>query len=213
MRTLVVCSIVSLDGFSAGPGGDMTALPFDEGFNAYGLERLRAADTELTGRTSYEMFRGHWPGKAEDPSADELEREISREHNAARQVVISDSLMIGEDEPWSATTTVVPRAKAHTTVREMLDEEGKEILVFGSRTVWNDLLTAGLVSELHLLVGPKLLGDGVPVFSGPPTPLRLLEIRRLDGSSLVLHRYDADHMTDRPCRTAPKLGIVPAGQA
>jgi hypothetical protein len=105
MRTLVVCSIVSLDGFSAGPGGDVTALPFDEGFNAYGAERLRAADTVLTGRTSYEMFHGYWPGVADDPSASEVEREISREHNAARQVVISDSLAIGEDEPWSATTT------------------------------------------------------------------------------------------------------------
>lgn len=191
MRTLVVCPIVSLDGFSAGPGGDVTALPFDDGFDAYGAERLRAADTVLTGRSSYEMFRGYWPGVADDPTASEAEREISREHNATRQVVVSDSLRIGEDEPWSATTTVVPRREAHATVRGMLADEGEEVLVFGSRTLWNDLLTAGLVGELHLLVGPTLLGDGVPVFTGPPTPLRLLEARRLDSSSLVLHRYDA----------------------
>jgi dihydrofolate reductase len=191
MRTLVVCSIVSLDGFSAGPGADVTALPFDEGFNAYGAERLRAADTVLTGRSSYEMFRSYWPGLADDPSVSEIEREISRAHNASHKIVISDSLTIGEDEPWSATTTVVPRAEAHTKVRETLAGEGAEILVFGSRTVWNDLLTAGLVGELHLLVGPTLLGDGVPVFTGPPTPLRLIEARQLDGSSLVLHRYDA----------------------
>jgi dihydrofolate reductase len=191
MRTLVVCSIVSLDGFSAGPGGDVTVLPFDEGFNAYGAERLRAADTVLTGRSSYEMFHGYWPGVADDPTAPEVEREISREHNAARKIVVSDSLAIDEDDPWSATTTVVRRAEARAAVREMLAAEGEEVLVFGSRTVWNDLLTAGLVGELHLLIGPKLLGDGVPVFTGPPTPLRLLEARRLDGSSLVLHRYDA----------------------
>ncbi|WP_433781441.1 dihydrofolate reductase family protein [Actinomycetospora sp. CA-101289] len=189
MRRLVVCSIVSLDGFSAGPGGDVTALPFDDGFDLYCAERLRAADIVLTGRSSYELLRSYWPGVADDPNASDSEREVSRQHNAARQVVVSDSLTIGEDEPWSATTTVVRRADAHATVRELL--AANEILVFGSGTVWNDLLTAGLVGELHLLVGPTLLGAGIPVFRGPPTPLRLLEARQLDGSSLVLHRYSA----------------------
>lgn len=50
MCSLVVCSIVFLDGFSAGPGGDVLAQPFDDGFNAYALERLRAADTAPAGR-------------------------------------------------------------------------------------------------------------------------------------------------------------------
>ena len=191
MRTLVVCVIVSADGFSAGPGGDFLALPLDDGFNTYGAERLRAADTVLTGRTSYEMFHGYWPGVADDPDAPAVEREISREHNAARKVVVSDSLVIGDDEAWSDSTTVVPRAEAHGAVRDLLAEDGGEVLVFGSGTVWNDLLAAGLVGELHLLVGPKLLGEGVPVFTGPPTSLRLLESRQLEGSQLVLQRYDA----------------------
>lgn len=191
MRSLVVCSIVSLDGFSAGPGGDVLALPFDDGFNAYALDRLRAADTLLNGRTTYEEFLGYWPGLADDADAPAIEREISAHHNAARHVVVSDSLRVPEDSPWAGTTVVVPRADAHEAVRKLLADDGDDVLVFGSRTMWNDLLAAGLVSELHLLVGPTLLGDGVPVFTGPPTPLRLVEARRLDGSSLVLHRYDA----------------------
>jgi dihydrofolate reductase len=190
MRKLIVCSLVSLDGFSAAADGDMTPLPFDDGFSAYCAERLRAADTVLTGRVSYEIFRDYWPAVADDVDASDHDREISRLHNTTRQVVISDSLAVGDDDPWSATTTVVPRAGAHTTVREMLADAGDEILVFGSKTLWNDLLRVGLVSELHLLVGPALLGDGVSVFTGPPTPLRLIETRRLDGSSLVLHRYE-----------------------
>lgn len=191
MRTLVVCLITSLDGFSAGPGGDFTALPLDEGFNTYCAERLRAADTVLTGRTSYEMFHGYWPGVADDPAASPDERAISREHDAARKVVVSDTLVIGDDEPWAGSTTVVPRAHARAAVRDLLATEGGEVLVFGSGTVWNDLLAAGLVGELHLLVGPALLGEGVPVFTGPPTRLRLLESRQLAGSSLVLQRFDA----------------------
>ena len=45
MRKLVVCNIVSLDGFYSGPGGDVMAMPFDDGFSDYNAERLRAADT------------------------------------------------------------------------------------------------------------------------------------------------------------------------
>lgn len=191
MRTLVVCSIVSLDGFSAGPGGDVLALPFDDGFSAYALERLRAADILLNGRTTHEEFREYWPGLAADPDAPEIDREISRQHNAARHLVVSDSLTIAEGSPWADSTVVVPRAEAHDAVRKLLADDGGEVLIFGSGTVWNDLLAAGLVSELHLLVGPTLLGDGVPVFTGAPTQLRLIEARQLDGSSLVLHRYDA----------------------
>jgi hypothetical protein len=40
--------------------------------------------------------------------------------------------------------------------------------VFGSRTLWNDLLAAGLVDELHLIVGAVVLGDGTPAFAIPP---------------------------------------------
>ncbi|MCV0388088.1 MAG: dihydrofolate reductase family protein, partial [Nitrobacter sp.] len=56
---------------------------------------------------------------------------------------------------------------------------------------WNDLLMAGLVDELHLMIGSAFLGDGVPVFSGPRTGLRLLDVRQLSDSQLVLARYGA----------------------
>ena len=59
MRTLVVTVITSLDGFVAGPGGDVMAMPFDEGFDAYAAERMRAAGTLLVGRTTFEEFRSY----------------------------------------------------------------------------------------------------------------------------------------------------------
>ena len=68
MRKLVVCNIVSLDGFYSGPGGNVMAMPFDDGFSDYNAERLRAADTLLLGRTTYEGFRSYWPAIAEDVS-------------------------------------------------------------------------------------------------------------------------------------------------
>jgi hypothetical protein len=41
MRKLIVCNIVSLDGYYTGPGNDIMALPLDEAFDAYNAERLR----------------------------------------------------------------------------------------------------------------------------------------------------------------------------
>ena len=85
---------------------------------------------------------------------------------------------------------IVPRAGAAAAAAELRNGDGGDILVFGSRTMWNGLLVAGLVDELHVMVGPALLGAGTALFGGSaPVPLRLLESRVLDGSSLILARY------------------------
>lgn len=195
MRTLVVTVIATLDGFVAGPGGDVMVMPFDEGFNHYAGERIHAAGTLLAGRTTYEDFRSYWPTVADDPAHDAVERDISRVHNTLEKVVVSDSLRLEPGSPWADITRVVPRAAAADAVRELKADSagtGGEILVFGSVTTWTPLLLAGLVDELHVLVGPALLGVGVPLLAEPArVPLDLLEARRLDGSSLVLHRYAA----------------------
>jgi dihydrofolate reductase len=80
---------------------------------------------------------------------------------------------------------------AHQAVAELKDRPGKEILMFGSWTLWNDLLVAGLVDELHLMVGATVLGGGTPAFDAAPVPpLRLASARRRDGSDNLLLRYE-----------------------
>jgi dihydrofolate reductase len=189
MRKLIVANIVSLDGYYDGPGKDVMALPFDDAFDEYNAERLRAADTLLLGRTSFEGFKSYWPPVADDPDARPVEREISRRNNAIDKVVVSDSLTPDETAPWH-NTRIVKRADAHEQIADLKRQQGGEILVFGSRTLWNDLLVGGLVDELHLMIGPAFLGGGTPVFGGQErVALRLLESRTLEGSELVLARY------------------------
>jgi hypothetical protein len=92
MRKLIVCNIISVDGFYSGPGDDVMVMPFDAPFDDYNAERLRAADTLLLGRRSFEGFKGYWPSIADNPDAPPVEREISRLDNEIDKVVVSDSL-------------------------------------------------------------------------------------------------------------------------
>lgn len=107
MGNLIVCNIMSLNGYYAGPNNNVMDLfayrfatyPMDESFDSYNAERLRAADTLLLGRTSFEGFRSYWPGVADDPLAPATTREISELNNAIAKVVISDTLTVNQTAP------------------------------------------------------------------------------------------------------------------
>src|SRR5262245_61843187 len=170
--------------------------------------RLRAADTLLLGATTYMGLKGYRPAVAADPTVSpavannpgvaDLHRETGRRLNEVHKVVVSDSLTADDTAPWTETTTIVGRADAHRAVAELKDRPGKDILTFGSRTLWNDLLAAGLVDELHLMVGAAVLGGGTPAFgAGPVGPLRLLDTRRRDGSDHLLVRYQVGAQPDK----------------
>lgn len=191
MRKLVISMITSLDGYHEGPGKDVMAMPFDDAFSPYNLERLRSADTLLFGRRGFEGFASYWPRVAEDPTEPPIERDIGRRNMEIEKVVVSDTLTVEADAPWAATTRVVPVADAAAEVAALKQRDGRDILAFGGVTMWNPLLEAGLVDELHVMVGPALLGGGTKLYSGARSSLRLLEARVLPDSQLVLLRYDA----------------------
>ena len=130
---------------------------------------------------------------ADDPNPQwtPTHREISRLDNAIDKVVISDSLTAEQTEPWHASTRIIRRADAHEQLAELKRQPGNDILVFGSHTLWTDLLANDLVDELHLMIGHVILGGGTPAFDGqPPVSLRLIDIRRWDGSDNVLVQYE-----------------------
>jgi dihydrofolate reductase len=197
MRKLIVSNMMSLDGDYEGPGKNVMALfdyrwdyPKDESFDAYNAERLRAADTLLLGRVSYDGFKGFWPSVADDPDVTPIQREISWLNNAIDKVVVSDTLTSEETDPWH-NTRIISRADAHEQIAELKRQPGKEILVFGSHTLWNDLLANELVDELHLMIGPVVLAAGTPIFDGQPAvSLRLIDTRAWDDSGNVLLRYE-----------------------
>lgn len=190
MRRYVVSMIVSADGYHEGPGRDVMAMPFDDGFSRYDVGLLRGAGTVVHGGRGFDGG-AYWARVEADPDQPPVEHEIARLNAALEHVVVSDSLEPDPAWRWAPTTRIVRVEDARRELAALKRVDGGDVLTFGSATTWNPLLEAGLVDELHLLVGPALLGDGTKVFAGGRTPLRLLETRRLDDSQLVLLRFDA----------------------
>jgi len=190
MRKLIVSNLISLDGYASGPGGDVMALPFDTTFSDYNLELMEAADILVSGAVTHRGMLSYWPSVADDPAQPEVEQAISRRHRELEHLVVSDSLIAEETEPWRENTRIVRRDEARDAIAEAKEGEGGTLLVFGSMTTWNGLLAAGLVDELHIMVGAGLLVDGVPAFSvRPPGTMRLTGARQLGDSNIALLVY------------------------
>jgi dihydrofolate reductase len=190
MSKVIVSNLMTVDGFVAGPGGDVMSLPFDDSFSTHNLGLLLDAGTLLYGATTYAGMRDYWPAVAEDDSQPEVERAIARRSAEIDKLVVSDSLTSDDTGPWAETTTILRRDEAHERIAELRRDGKDDILMFGSITLVNDLLAAGLVDEMQVLVGAGVLLDGVPAFSQPPAQaLTLVDARKLRGSNTALLRY------------------------
>jgi dihydrofolate reductase len=194
MRKVIVCNIVSVDGFYAAPDGNPLVLNMDAAFDAYNRERISSADLVLLGANSFRMFSGFWPYVADAPAEpdgagpSEDNREMSRVYNRLPKIVGSDSLAVDDTNAWHGTTTVVSRSKLAGRLATLKEEGDGDIVVFASHVMWNALLDDGLVDEIHFVVSPNPLGNGVDVFDGEHR-LSLLGTRTFEGSDNVLLRY------------------------
>jgi dihydrofolate reductase len=194
VRKIVVFNVVSLDGFHTGPDSDVSVMfPMMGGvFDLYTAELLRAADTTLVGRVSFELFNSFWPEVARDPDSPrwtDEQRALAKAGAPVPTIVVSDTLT--GDLP---NVRIIRRADAHKQIVDLKQQPGNTILITGSRTLWNDLLAHDLVDEVHLMIGNVVLGTGIPAFAGtPPASLRLAEVRTWRDSENVLVRYEVRH--------------------
>jgi dihydrofolate reductase len=182
MRKLIYSFTVSLDGFIAGPNGEIDWSAPDEELHRFHNEQVRELGAQLCGRRLYEVMLV-WETWDQKPSVPEHEREFEAIWKATPKIVFSRTL-----EKVEGNARLV-RGDAAEEVEWLKQEPGKDLAV-GGADLASDLIKRGLVDEYRLFVSPVILGAGTPYF--PPleerVDLELLETRTF-GSRVVFLRY------------------------
>ncbi len=184
MKKIVWFMHVSLDGFVAGPKGEMDWITVDEEIFDFAGDRTSAADVALYGRVTWEMMEAYWPTAADKPNPSKHDIEHSTWYMQVPKIVLSHSKQ-GETQPL--TSFIGENFAAQ--IRQLKQGEGKEIVVFGSPSAGRSLLQAGLVDSLWLFVNPILLGKGIPMFPelDEQLKLKLVESTRFKNDVVCLH--------------------------
>lgn len=167
-RTVVGNISLSLDGRTAGPGGDydmswIVPHAVTAGSRSHMLRVTRPATTALLGRKNYEGFGGFWPAVADDEAADPDDREFSRWLNSVEKVVFSTTL---EKAEWENAR--ITASDPVTVVKELRGQEGGDIVVLASASVIRVLLEAGELDRLSITLCPELVGGGACLFREGP---------------------------------------------
>ncbi len=184
MRHLIFFMHTSLDGFVAGPKGELDWAKIDEELFDFVATMTAKADTALYGRVTYDMMQGYWPDAGNKPNASKHDKEHSAWYNKVAKVVLSRTL----SEKGLDNTRVISGHLADN-INEIKQQDGKNILIFGSPSASHALLSEGLIDEFWLFVNPILLGQGMPLFKGVReiTKLNLIESKTFACGVIALH--------------------------
>ena len=160
MRKIISFMHISLDGFAAGPNGEMDWIKADEEIFDHVGKRISEGETALYGRVTYELMESYWPAAADKPTATRHDIEHSRWYSKVHKVVLSKTL----NEAGLFYTTIISNNLADR-INEIKKTPGKEILLFGSPSATHSLMQLNLIDGYWLFVNPIILGQGIPLFA------------------------------------------------
>jgi dihydrofolate reductase len=167
MRKITAGLFISLDGVVEAP--DQWHFPyFNEEMGAAVDASLGQTDTMLFGRKTYDSFAGAWP---EREAAGGEDAHFAKVLGDARKYVVSNQDL---ELTWRNSEQL--KGDLIEAVTALKNEGDGTIAMSGSVSVVRQLLAAGLLDELHLLLHPIAVRKGMRLFDEgePPIPLKLI---------------------------------------
>jgi dihydrofolate reductase len=182
MRKLGVFNLISLDGYFAGEGGDISWHMVDEEFQELANAASNAGNTLLFGRVTYELMASFWPTE----EALRTDPVVAQGMNRSEKIVFSRTL---EKAGWNNTRLV--KTDMIAEVRKLRQGSGKDLTVLGSGSIVAQLAQEGLIDEYQVLVNPVVLGKGRTMFEGVKDRITLqLTGSRVFANGNVLLTYE-----------------------
>jgi dihydrofolate reductase len=180
MRKLKLAMYVSLDGVVEDPA--WTGPYWNDQLSDIQAEYLYSSDALVLGRVTYEGFAAAWPGMEESTGG------FGKKMNSMPKFVASRTLTSGE---WNSTILEGDLADEVATLKE---QDGGDLLIYGSGDVVDELTRHGLIDEYRLMVHPVVVGSGKKLFQGlsSTTGLKLADTVTTDAGVAVLTYVPGD---------------------
>jgi dihydrofolate reductase len=184
MRKIMVSNYATLDGFFAGPNGEIDWFIWDEEMAQYSIALADTIDTILFGRVTYEGMASYWP----TPAAQAENPVIADYMNDSPKIVFSKTLSKAD---WNNTTLVKEIKPAE--ILKMKQQPGKNMVIYGSGSLVSTLTQLGLIDDYWIFINPVVLGSGKPLFKDIKDKInfKLVEAKTFS-SGIVLHHYQLE---------------------
>ena len=184
MRNLIFFMHTSLDGFVTGINGEMDWINLDDSMFDFVATMTDKADTALYGRVTYEMMQSYWPTAGEQLNATKHDIEHSTWYNKVSKIVLSKTI-----NDSGLHNTKVISDQLSDNINKLKQQDGKNILIFGSPRASQSLLNQDLIDEFWLFVNPVILGQGIPLFKNitGTTKLKFVESKTFACGVIAIH--------------------------
>ncbi len=186
MRKLIVFCHLSLDGIAAIPDGQLNWIAYDKELQGWADKIVKETDTTVYGHVTYDLMK-YWRTVLTQPDAEQHDLEHARWIENVEKIVFSKSGFVPD---WNNTRVISENIKEE--ILQLKQKTGKNITIFGSPTLANELIRLGLVDTYHLSVSPVVLGNGKFLFKDvrEAIKLKLVDQKTFQSGALTLH-YEA----------------------
>lgn len=190
---------ISLDGFVAGPRGEMNWIKVDEEIFDHVGKRISQGDKALYGRVTYQMMENYWPTAGDKPTATRHDINHSKWYSKVHKVVLSKTLKEAGPGSVGLTNTTIISDNLTDRINEMKQEAGEDILLFGSPTATHALFQLNLIDGYWLFVNPIILGQGIPLFVdiNPDSYRDKIKLKLLSTRPFTSGVTELNYMVDR----------------